>query len=112
MSDTADSQFARNHLTAASTTVTPGLRESAALTRFAPSVVAHAAVDMTLDAATIADRQREGGGSPAERRPKRAPWWKSLMARSRTDVEPQLTLPESAPGTPTAKVVEFNPRPL
>jgi hypothetical protein len=46
----------------------PGQREPGALTRFA---VAHpvpsSASNATMDAATILDRQREGGGAPAER---------------------------------------------
>jgi hypothetical protein len=52
----------------------PGAREAGALTRFAVAVppVAPAAADpSTMDAATIAGHEREGGGAPSERRPAR-----------------------------------------
>jgi hypothetical protein len=96
------------HPERASTTVTPGLREPGRLTRFAPSVLAmHTTVDGTMDAATIADRQREGGGSPAERRPARASWWSSLVAGIRRGQAPPS--PALAPGD-AATVVELNPK--
>ena len=62
------------------TPMIPGSREPGMLTTFG----VHAAVIIpdspsTLDAATIAARQREGGGAPNQRRPARD-WsrWKSL----------------------------------
>jgi hypothetical protein len=76
-----------------SPTMIPGQREAGSLTRFA---VSHPAVDypvdLTLDAATIADRQREGGGAPSERRPLDVSRWTALKARFRS--------PWSRPGTP------------
>jgi hypothetical protein len=46
----------------------PGQREPGALTRFAVTRPAPSSTsDSTMDAATVRDRQREGGGSPAER---------------------------------------------
>jgi hypothetical protein len=60
----------------------PGERESGPLTRFAVSPeVVHSMVDVTMDAATIADRRREGGGAARERRPARVPPWTVLMQR-------------------------------
>lgn len=48
----------------------PGARETRGLTRFAPLREAVPDGDNLLDAATTAERQREGGGSPKEgRRP-------------------------------------------
>jgi len=48
----------------------PGAREARGLTRFAPLREPVPDGDNLLDAATTAERQREGGGSPKEgRRP-------------------------------------------
>jgi hypothetical protein len=52
--------------------IIPGQREPGPLTRFdapATSVRAVPLAPSTMDAATIAERQREGGGAPSERRP-------------------------------------------
>jgi hypothetical protein len=47
----------------------PGEREPGLLTRFAVSPdIPCSMVDVTIDAATIADRQREGGGAARKRR--------------------------------------------
>jgi hypothetical protein len=57
----------------------PGAREPGVLTTF--GVHAHVIPDLptTMDAATIAARQREGGGAPNQRRPAReGPAWKRL----------------------------------
>ena len=51
----------------------PGQRERAGLTRFAlaqPPQLPDS--DLRMDAATILERQREGGGAPRKRR-----WWRS-----------------------------------
>jgi hypothetical protein len=62
----------------------PGQRETSPLTRFAASRPAvDYPVDVTLDAATVADRQREGGGAPSERGPIRLSPWMALKARFR-----------------------------
>jgi hypothetical protein len=60
----------------------PGQRESGSLTRFAvmPGMV-ETMVDVRMDAAGRADRQREGGGAPSERRPARILRWRSLLQR-------------------------------
>jgi hypothetical protein len=60
----------------------PGAREPGILTRFAVPAVAVSASPCTMDAATIAARQREGGGAPSERRP--APQGSSWTRLSRT----------------------------
>jgi hypothetical protein len=82
----------------------PGKREAGALTRFA---VSHPAVDypvdVTLGAATIADRQREGGGAPSERRPISVSGWTALKARFRTRWS--RGTPAPATSTATAKPV-------
>jgi hypothetical protein len=59
----------------------PGQREAGSLTRFAvtPDMVRTGA-DVTIDAAARADRQREGGGAPSERRPARLSRWAALVA--------------------------------
>ena len=52
-------------------TIVPGQREPGSLTRFGvPPAGMPPIADgpSTLDAATIADRQREGGGGPSQRR--------------------------------------------
>jgi hypothetical protein len=62
------------------TPMIPGSREPGMLTTFGvPAVVFIADSPSTMDAATIAARQREGGGAPNQRRPARV-WsrWKSL----------------------------------
>lgn len=46
----------------------PGDREPGMLTRFAPLPLDPPEGVSTMDAATVADRQREGGGAPGERR--------------------------------------------
>ena len=46
----------------------PGAREARGLTRFAPLRESVADGNTLMDAATIAERQREGGGSPKEGR--------------------------------------------
>jgi hypothetical protein len=56
--------------------IVPGAREAGAQTHFAGRVAGPAMyVDSTstMDAATIADRQREGGGGPSQRRRDGAP---------------------------------------
>jgi hypothetical protein len=46
----------------------PGQREAGALTRFALASTGRASTsNTTMDAATILERQREGGGAPATR---------------------------------------------
>jgi hypothetical protein len=64
-------------------TMIPGQRESGSLTRFANTpVMVEPMVDRTMDGAGRADRQREGGGAPGERRPaRRPPRWTSLRER-------------------------------
>jgi hypothetical protein len=52
--------------------IVPGARESGKLTRFGvPAAGMRIIPDgpSMMDAATIAERQREGGGAPSERRP-------------------------------------------
>jgi hypothetical protein len=59
---------------ASATDIVPGQREAGRLTRFdmpATSMRALPVGPSTMDAATIAERQREGGGAPSERRPVR-----------------------------------------
>jgi hypothetical protein len=66
------------------TPMIPGARETAPLTTFgvAPVVVEDSLT--TLDATTIAARQREGGGAPSERRPPRqGSTWTRLTERLR-----------------------------
>jgi hypothetical protein len=56
----------------------PGQREAGMLTMFGPDESMRIIRDepSTMDAATIAERQREGGGAPSQRRParKRSLW--------------------------------------
>jgi hypothetical protein len=62
------------------TPMIPGSREPGMLTTFGvPTVVAITDSPSTMDAATIAARQREGGGAPNQRRPA-CDWsrWKKL----------------------------------
>ena len=88
-----------------SATMIPGQREASALTRFAAS---HPAVDypvdITLDAAMVADRRREGGGAPSERGPIRVSRWTALKARFRAPWSRRET-PPPAPSTATARSV-------
>ena len=51
-----------------STPMIPGAREPGMLTTFGRPVVILEDSPVTMDAATIAAHQREGGGSPSERR--------------------------------------------
>ena len=75
----------------------PGQRESGSLTRFTVSPdVHHFMVDLTMDAATIADRQREGGGAARERRPARVPRWRTLAQRVRAMWRVRGTPPQLA----------------
>ena len=65
--------------------IIPGARETGTKTRFAAPVTGPPAYQdstSTMDAATLADRQREGGGGPSQRR--RAgdvPRWKMFFKR-------------------------------
>lgn len=61
------------------TPMIPGSREPGMLTTFGVPAVVIPDSPSTMDAATIAARQREGGGAPNQRRPARE-WsrWKSL----------------------------------
>ena len=65
--------------------IVPGAREAGAQTRFAmPASGPAIYVDSTssMDEATIADRQREGGGGPSQRRRADAPsLFKRLLKR-------------------------------
>jgi hypothetical protein len=84
----------------------PGPRESGSLTRFTarPEVV-HSTPDVTMDAATIADRQREGGGAARERRPVRVPRWRPFMQRLL-----RMSLPKHLLTSPAAIVVSTSPK--
>ena len=71
--------------------IVPGMRELGRLTRFRPaaSVPEVQAPVSTMDAATIAEKRREGGGSPRARRSldRRSLWtrllaWRSARAQS------------------------------
>ncbi len=53
------------------TPMIPGAWETTPLTTFGVPPVVVEDASMTMDAATIAARQREGGGAPSERRPPR-----------------------------------------
>jgi hypothetical protein len=53
------------------TPMIPGARETAPLTTFGVTPIVAVDSPTTMDAATIAARQREGGGAPSERRPPR-----------------------------------------
>ena len=88
----------------------PGRRERGALTRFAAGHAAVAATyDVSLDAALRADRQREGGGGPSERRPAVRSRWRAMldrmMGRGATGSEPAAALPSGVPaGRPGSAV--------
>ena len=67
------------------TPMIPGARESGVLTTFGVPPAVFLDSPTTMDAATIAARQREGGGAPSERRPlgERSPWhrfWQTLRS--------------------------------
>jgi hypothetical protein len=70
----------------------PGAREPGMLTSFGSSAADVLLPDgpSTMDAATIAERQREGGGAPSQRRSVEERSWKGLVRRLR---EPLVTLP-------------------
>jgi hypothetical protein len=59
-----------------STPMIPGAREPGMLTTFGVPALVIPQSASTMDAATIAARQREGGGAPNQRRPARvgSPW--------------------------------------
>jgi len=61
----------------------PGAREPGMLTTFAPSAAGTRIPDepSTMDATTIAERQREGGGAPSQRRPASERWWPDVERR-------------------------------
>lgn len=62
----------------------PGQREPGPLTRFAPAPgIARMVVDGTLDAPGRADRRREGGGGPGERRAPGISRWTRLVTSLR-----------------------------
>jgi hypothetical protein len=72
--------------------IVPGTREPGLLTTFGVPIATLAAIPdgpVTMDATTIAERQREGGGAPSQRRRsrERAPWngfWRWLQERFMT----------------------------
>jgi hypothetical protein len=58
----------------------PGARETALLTTFGSAGIPMTADEpTTMDAATIAERQREGGGAPSQRRPAAERLWFSRL---------------------------------
>lgn len=63
----------------------PGARESGMLTSFRPSTADLCLRDGTgtMDAAATADRQREGGGAPSQRRSAEERSWKGVGRRLR-----------------------------
>lgn len=67
------------------TPMIPGAREPGVLTTFGVAPVVFRDSPTTMDAATIAARQREGGGAPSERRPPRvgSPWTRLTQAMRR-----------------------------
>lgn len=81
----------------------PGQRESRnPLTRFGEvTPVVHTTVDVTMDSAGRADRRREGGGAPGERRPARPSRWATLLARLGVR-RARATPPPTAPVTVSA----------
>jgi hypothetical protein len=82
MSITPNGQIATARSPDALLAMIPGQREPGSLTRFAgrPDMV-QTMVDVTMDAAGRADRQREGGGAPSERRPAHVSRWAAVLAR-------------------------------
>jgi hypothetical protein len=64
------------------TPMIPGAREPGMLTTFGRPVVILEDSPVTMDAATIAAHQREGGGAPSERRRpgERSRWWNFKQA--------------------------------
>jgi hypothetical protein len=66
--------------------IVPGMREAGTLTRFRPAAdVPEVLVPLsTMDVATIAEKRREGGGSPRARRSldRRSLWTRLLAWRS------------------------------
>ena len=71
-------------------TLIPGAREPGMLTSFSEPWELLPDAQSTMDAATIAERQREGGGAPSQRRSVEERSWKGLVRRLR---EPLVTLP-------------------
>ena len=63
----------------------PGARERGMLTSFGSSAADALLLDgpSTMDAATIAERQREGGGAPSQRRSEEDRSWRGLVRRLR-----------------------------
>ena len=63
----------------------PGTREPGMLTSFESAATDLQLVDgpSTMDAATIADRQREGGGAPSQRRSADERSWNAVFRRLR-----------------------------
>lgn len=66
----------------------PGAREPGTLTTFGVPAVVFSGAPIAMDAATIAARQREGGGAPNQRRPAREgsllkDLWRRLRGHSR-----------------------------
>ncbi len=59
----------------------PGAFQPEPLIRFARLPLAVVSGDALLDAATVADRQREGGGAPSERRAPGEGGWRGWMGR-------------------------------
>ena len=87
----------------------PGAREPGIQVRFgAPPVTVYHS-PCTMDAATIAARQREGGGAPSERRPPgERSMWGRLAQRLGQVLTPPTPMPPSE--TPTAGPVAANRR--
>jgi hypothetical protein len=78
MSDTNTTESATGH----ASPMIPGQWEPGSLTRFAVRPeVRQPMVDVTIDAATIADRKREGGGAARKRHPARVSPLTALMRR-------------------------------
>jgi hypothetical protein len=91
--------------------IVPGQREPGPLTRFdapATSMRAVAIGPSTMDAATIAERQREGGGAPSERRPvgHRSRW--AIFMGAVAAMWPLQPTPQPSEAAP--QTVEASPR--